>query len=47
MKITSLVVAVGILTASGCATVVNGRTEPLGLSSNPSGAEVTDDWHEQ
>ena len=41
MKITSLVVAVGILTASGCATVVNGRTEPLGLSSNPSGAEVT------
>lgn len=39
----SLFAIAALATLSGCATVVNGRTEPLGLSSNPSGAEVTVD----
>lgn len=43
MKMMPLVAAVGLLAVSGCATVVNGRTEPLGLSSNPAGAEVSID----
>jgi len=34
---------ISLLAVSGCATVVNGRTEPLGLSSNPAGAEVSID----
>lgn len=38
-----LVGVIGMLALSGCATVVNGRTEPLGLSSNPAGAEVSID----
>jgi PEGA domain-containing protein len=43
MKIVQIIVAVAMLALSGCATVVNGRTEPLGLSSNPAGAEVSID----
>ena len=43
MKIVILLAAIGTLAISGCATVVNGRTEPLGLSSNPAGAEVSID----
>lgn len=43
MKIVETVVVVTALALSGCATVVNGRTEPLGLSSNPAGAEVSID----
>jgi hypothetical protein len=40
MKIMEIIVVAAALALSGCATVVNGRTEPLGLSSNPAGAEV-------
>jgi hypothetical protein len=32
MKIIEIVVVGAALALSGCATVVNGRTEPLGLS---------------
>lgn len=43
MKIVQIIVVAATLALSGCATVVNGRTEPLGLSSNPAGAEVSID----
>ena len=43
MKTVLLLAAIGTLAISGCATIVNGRTEPLGLSSNPAGAEVSID----
>ena len=43
MKIIEIIVVAATLALSGCATVVNGRTEPLGLSSNPAGAEVSID----
>lgn len=36
-----------VLVLSGCATVVNGRTEQVGLSSNPAGAEATVDGNEK
>jgi|SRR5690242_3451461 PEGA domain-containing protein len=43
MKLIKTIVVTVALALSGCATVVNGRTEPLGLSSNPAGAEVSID----
>jgi hypothetical protein len=43
MSIAKNLLLISLLAASGCATVVNGRTEPLGLSSNPAGAEVSID----
>ncbi len=43
MRTVLLLAAIGTLAISGCATIVNGRTEPLGLSSNPAGAEVSID----
>jgi len=45
MSFTKNVFFISLLAVCGCATVVNGRTEPLGLSSNPAGAEVSiDKW---
>ena len=35
-----------LFSASACATVMNGRTGPLGLSSNPSGAQAVIDGKE-
>jgi len=43
MSIVKNALLASLLLASACATVVNGRTEPLGLSSNPAGAEVSID----
>jgi hypothetical protein len=43
MSIAKHALLISLLAVSGCATVVNGRTEPLGLSSNPAGAEVSID----
>ena len=38
----SIIVLVGLawLSASGCATVVNGTTQKVGIGSNPPGAHV-------
>jgi hypothetical protein len=42
----SIRLAIFAVAISGCATVMNGKTEPLGLSSNPSGAQATIDGRE-
>lgn len=40
-KFLSLILAAGML--SSCASVINGRTQDVGISSNPAGATVTVD----
>ena len=39
------VILVGILVLSGCATIMNGSRQPVGISSTPTKANITIDGH--